>query len=397
MDKGTNLSEKQLTNEHFLPKQYAETLLLIERGEGIYLFDSRGNRYIDFGSGIAVNALGYGREDTASIAYEQMKKVIHVSNLYTTEPTIQLSKKLTATGNFAAVHFGNSGSEANESAIKYARLYGSKKYGPGKHKIATFTNAFHGRTLGALSCTPKEKYQDPYKPLLPGVEILPYNDPVAVERGITDDFAGVIVEVVQGEGGLDTMTPDFAGALRKTCREKDCILIADEVQTGCGRTGEFYASSWAELSPDIITLSKPLAGGLPLSATLIPEKINSLLSIGDHGTTFGGGPVTAAVASHIFDTLSSPTFLNDVREKGNFMEKQLEKIGTVKGKGLLLGIVIEDEEKIPLIMDRARKEGLLILRSGTNVIRLAPPLIISKEEIEEGLSVLLKVLQETIK
>lgn len=393
----------QLIDEHYFPKQYAGQLLMIDRGEGCYLYDSKGNKYLDFGSGIAVNALGYGREDLARIACEQMKKIIHVSNLYTTEPAVILSAKLAATGDFAAVHFGNSGSEANEAALKYARLYARRKHGPDKHKFACFTGAFHGRTMGALSCTPKEKYQDPFRPLLPGVELFPYNDLSALEKGLTGEFAAVIVEAVQGEGGLSVIDPEFAAGLRQLCTEQDIILIADEVQTGCGRTGEFYASSWAGLKPDIITLSKPLAGGLPLSATLIPEKINDILSIGDHGTTFGGGPVTTAVASYILDRIFTPAFLASVREKGEYLAEELTKLidrhsaaKKVKGKGLLLGLEVSDEDKIPGIMEKCREEGLLILRSGTNVLRFAPPLILTRDEIGEGISILDKVLH-TIK
>jgi acetylornithine/N-succinyldiaminopimelate aminotransferase len=393
------------TEEHYFPGQYTKELLLLDRGSGVYLEDCSGNRYLDFGSGIAVNALGYGREDLANIACEQMKKIIHVSNLYATEPAIELSAKLAATGNFAAVHFGNSGSEANESAIKYARLYASRTFGAEKHKIACFTGAFHGRTLGALSCTPTPKYQEPYGPLVPGVEVFPYNDAEAVRNGLSADFAAVIVEVIQGEGGLDTMQPEFAAALKKACCDNDIILIADEVQTGCGRTGEFYASSWAGLEPDIITLSKPLAGGLPLSATLIPQNINSLLTIGDHGTTFGGGPVTTAVANYVVDQIFNPSFLDSVKQKGEYLTRRLTELVSrhsmlagIKGKGLLQGIAVDpelaEEELKALtgkVLTEARGSGLLVLRSGAGVIRIAPPLIISEEEIDKGAGILDKV------
>lgn len=396
------------TDEHYLPGQYTRELLVLDRGSGVYVEDSSGNGYLDFGSGIAVNALGYGREDLARIASEQMKKLIHVSNLYATEPAITLAAKLAATGNFAAVHFGNSGSEANESAIKYARLYGNRTYSAEKHKIACFTGAFHGRTLGALSCTPTPKYQEPYRPLVPGVEVLPYNDAEAVRNGLSAEYAGVIVEVIQGEGGLDTMQPEFVAALRKTCSAHDILLIADEVQTGCGRTGDFYASSWAGLEPDIITLSKPLAGGLPLSATLLPEKINSLLTIGDHGTTFGGGPVTTAVANYVLDQIFNPPFLEGVKKKGEYLAGKLAELASchrviagVKGKGLLQGLALDPgasagtgpaEKTVKAlsgsILTEARSKGLLILRSGAGVIRIAPPLIISEEEIDEGVKIL---------
>ncbi len=396
------------------PKQYAPEFLVLERGEGVYLFDTAGNKYLDFGSGIAVNALGYGREDLARTAYEQMKKLIHVSNLFTTEPALQLAEKLLSAfpgSPFSAVHFGNSGSEANETAIKYARLYAQRKKGPGNHKLLCFSTAFHGRTMGALSCTPTAKYQEPFAPLVEGVVTAEYNDSASLEKTLDSSFAGVIVEVLQGEGGLTSMTREFAQALNRLCAEHDAILIADEVQTGMGRTGTLFASEQVGLQPDIMTLSKPLAGGLPLSATLTPAKINDLLHIGEHGTTFGGGPVTAAVGSRVFDTIAHPEFLRSVEEKGKLLTEKLQnlqkllpdRVKEIRGMGLLKGIVVasstssdkQSGELIPEIMKRCREKGLLILRSGTNVIRIAPPLIISKEEIEAGTAILQSVLEES--
>jgi acetylornithine/N-succinyldiaminopimelate aminotransferase len=396
------------------PKQYAPEFLVLERGEGVYLFDTAGNRYLDFGSGIAVNALGYGREDLARTAYEQMKKLIHVSNLFTTGPALQLAGKLLSAfpgSPFSAVHFGNSGSEANETAIKYARLYAQRKKGPGNHKLLCFSTAFHGRTMGALSCTPTPKYQEPFAPLVDGVVTAEYNDTSSLEKTLDSSYAGVIVEVLQGEGGLTSMTREFAQALNRLCAKHDAVLIADEVQTGMGRTGTLFASEQVGLQPDIVTLSKPLAGGLPLSATLTPAKINELLHVGEHGTTFGGGPVTAAVGSRVFDTIAHPEFLRSVEEKGKLLTEKLEnlqkslpkRIKEVRGMGLLKGIVVdypssgggETAELIPEIMKRCREKGLLILRSGTNVIRIAPPLIISKEEIEAGTAILQSVIEES--
>ena len=253
------------------PNNYALPFHIFERGDGCYIVDKAGDRFLDFGSGIAVNALGYGREDLASAAFDQMKKLIHVSNLYTTEPAIELGFKLTSSGNFDAVHFGNSGSEANEAALKYARLYSKRRKGEGT-----------------------AKYQEPFEPLVPGVEFCAYNNAEELEAKLGPDFAAVIVEPVQGEGGLDVMTEAFAEKLNSLCAKLDVILIADEVQTGIARTGLPYASAAVGLRPDIITLSKPLAGGLPLSATLIPEKINKLVKAGEHGTTFGGGPASVS-------------------------------------------------------------------------------------------------------
>ena len=394
---GTN----PFADEGYLPKNYAEKLLVLDKGEGCYLEDIAGNRYLDFGSGIAVNALGHGRADLSQIIAEQTKKLIHTSNLYTSEPVLACAAKLAATGNFDAVHFGNSGSEANEAAIKYARLYTGRTRGGDSHRIACFTGGFHGRTLGALSVTPTAKYQDPFKPLLPGVEVLPYNDPARVEETVDPSFAAVIVEVVQGEGGLAVMSPEFADALNRACAKHQVILIADEVQTGLGRTGEFYASSIAGLEPDIITLAKPLAAGLPLSATLIPEKINDLLHPGDHGSTFGGGPVTTAVASHVLDIIFDPAFLGEVQRKGEILRQDLEGLcsrhqGTtagVRGLGLLTGIELTEAETVAAVVEGCRERGLLVLRSGTATVRLAPPLTISDGEIRKGL----EILEDTLK
>jgi acetylornithine/N-succinyldiaminopimelate aminotransferase len=360
-----------------------------------------GKRYLDFAGGIAVNALGYGREDLARAAYEQIKKLPHVSNVFTTEPALELGRALIASGPFAAVHFGNSGTEANEAALKYARLYTARTRGKGHEKLLCFANAFHGRTMGALSCTPNPKYQGPYEPLIPGVSVAPFNDVRALEKTLSAKYAGVIVEVIQGEGGLAVMTDEFARALNAACRKHDVILIADEVQTGMGRTGSLYASSAVGLEPDIITLAKPLAGGLPLSATLIPARINDLIHFGDHGTTFGGGPVTTAVAMKVWQTINQPGFLDDVRRKGEVLRKALEalrakspRVGELRGMGLLQGFEYRSEgaDDVAALLARLRDKGLLALRSGSNVLRIAPPLVIGEDEIERGVDIIREAL-----
>ena len=387
------------------PKNYASEFLVIEKGEGVYLYDPTGKKYLDFGSGISVNALGHGREDLAAAAYDQMKKIIHTSNLYTSEPSVFLAEKLIGLGKFDAVHFGNSGSEANEAAIKYARLYSKRTKGEGNHKILAFEKAFHGRTMGSLSCTYNEHYRTPFEPLVPGVEFAPYNDVKALEEKLDSSFAAVIVEVIQGEGGLMMMTQEFAKALNEVCRKHDVILIADEVQTGLGRTGWPFASSMAGLEPDIISLAKPLAGGLPLSATLIPGKINDLIGVGDHGTTFGGGPVTSAVAGKVLDIVLNPPFLLEVQKNGEHLSKKLKEIsgmfsftGETRGCGMLQGIEIiqpadYDGDLIKKIIGRCEKNGLIVLKSGKSFIRIAPPLVITENEIDEGIEILKTTLE----
>lgn len=391
---------KTIADHHAFPNNYSRELLIIDKGKGVYVSDLSGKEYLDFGAGISVNSLGYGREDLAETAYKQMKKLVHISNLYAAEPVLKLGEKLVKSGPFSAVHFGNSGTEANEAAIKYARLYSLRTKGEGHHKILSFTNGFHGRTLGALSATPKEKYQAPFKPLIPGMEVCEYNNPDALENALNSSFAAVFVEVVQGEGGLDVINAKFAKTLNTLCKKHNVLLIVDEVQTGLSRTGSFYAYEHADLSPDIITLAKPLAGGLPLSATLIPEKVNTLVKPGEHGTTFGGNPVAAAVGLQVWKQLSKPDFIKNVSELGNYLTVLLNKLskevpilGKVKGLGLLQGIEIKDIAPGDVVK-KAKEAGLLILSSGTNMLRIAPPLIIKKEELEKGISILKSVLSK---
>ena len=388
-----------LSTDHSFPRFFSPELIVFTEGNGVRMKDREGKEYLDFGSGIAVNALGYGNQELAEAAAEQMKKLIHVSNLFTTEPALELAERLKASGPFDAVFFGNSGSEANEAALKLARLYAQRTRGEGHHRILSFDGAFHGRTLGALSCTHTPKYQEPFAPLVPGCEAAAYNDPGELEKRLDSGFAAVIVEVVQGEGGLRSMTSAFAEALNRSCRQHDIILIADEVQTGLGRTGDFYAHTGAGLEPDIVTLAKPLAAGLPLSATMIPEKINSLLHIGEHGTTFGGGPVTTCVALKVWDVLSQPGFLDQVREKSQFLQSRLQQmaddhsiVGEVRGRGMLRGIEIIGAD-VADVMKEAGNRGLLVLRSGSNVLRLAPPLIIEESDLAEGLSIIDGILE----
>ncbi len=399
----TNGRASVVTDAPF-PKNYSQELLLVSRGKGVYVEDSSGERYLDFGSGIAVNALGYGREDLAEVAFNQMKKLIHISNLYTTAPAVELAERLISFGSFSAVHFGNSGSEANEAAIKYARLYSLRKRGEGCHRILCFEGAFHGRTMGALSCTPNPAYQKPFAPLLPGVETIEYNNVEKLEETLNGSFSCVIAEVIQGEGGLEVMTKEFAEALNRECKKHDVILIVDEIQTGLGRIGYRLASDWVGLEPDIVTLSKPLAGGLPLSATLIPAKVNNLLQVGEHGSTFGGGPVTTSVANRVLDIILDPVFLDQVRSKASVLHDELTRIseeldfiGAAKGAGMLKGLEVKapkekESEVIKKLIEAARDEGILIIKSGKNVLRIAPPLIITEEEIREGVDILRRAL-----
>lgn len=392
------------------PRNYAAKMLVVDRGEGTRLYDEAGKEYLDFGAGISVNALGYGREDLAEAMENQARRLIHTSNLYAHRPGLDLARRLLdsapfpATKPMAAVQFGNSGAEANEAAMKYARLYARKTKGPGHHKILSFSGGFHGRTMGALSATPKPKYKTPFEPLVPGMVTTEFNDVRALERTLSREFAAVIVEVVQGEGGLSVMSREFADAIGRLAGEHDVMVIADEVQTGLGRTGRLYAAELVDLEADIITLAKPLAAGLPLSATLIPAEINDALNVGDHGTTFGGGPVTTAVALRVFDVLSDSGFLAEVERKGVYLRRRLAElseklplVGRVLGHGLLAGIEVgesEDATTVGKLMGRCQDAGLLVLKSGVNALRLAPPLIVTEAEIDEAVSIIQTAMTE---
>lgn len=391
-------------------RNYARELLTFERGAGAYLIDTAGNRYLDLGAGIAVNALGYGRRDLARIVRKQARKVVHVSNLYTTPPSIELATMLRDLARdinpaIEAVQFGNSGTEANEAALKYARLVALRRRGPGHHKLLSLSNSFHGRTMGALSVTPKRAYKEPFEPLLPGTNATPFNDVAALNETLTDEYAAVIVEVVQGEGGLRVMDGAFAAALTERCRELGVLLIADEVQTGLGRVGSAFASRTVGLQPDIITLSKPLAGGLPLSATIITGAINELLQPGDHGSTFAGGPLTTAVAAHVVKTVTQEPFLERVRARAAQLTERLEDIvqrcsicAERRGTGLLQGIALDvtpeaEAETTRRILTRLRDQGVLVLKSAGNVLRFAPPLVISANELNRGLDLVAQTIE----
>jgi acetylornithine/N-succinyldiaminopimelate aminotransferase len=397
-----------------LPKQYGNELLVFDRGEGCRLFDRSGRSYLDMGSGIAVNSLGYGRKDLADVAAAQMKKLIHVSNLFATEPQLELAGKIIGTSApggahaiFEAVHFGNSGSEANETAIKYARLYSKTRRGDGHHRLIAFSNSFHGRTMGALSLTANPAYREPFGPLIPGSEILPLNDISALEAALDETVSAIMVEPIQGEGGLHIVSREFAETLNSLCRKYDILLIADEVQTGMGRCGVMFASDLVGLEPDIITLAKPLAGGLPLSAVMVPARVNALLKPGHHATTFGGGPVTTAVASLVWDIMADPAFLSETRRKGILLESMLAdglvKLGIkgeIRGAGLLRGLRMTDDKYdgawCSKILKSAMDEGLILLKTGADVLRLAPPLIISDSELEEGVQLLFNVIKRNL-
>jgi len=369
---------------------YARVGPLFVAGEGCELIAEDGTRYLDFVAGIAVSALGYNSPVIRDAVLRALDSgLIHVSNLYRTEPGERLAAELTKSFGGHAF-FCNSGAEANEGAFKFARKWSKQT------DIVAFTGSFHGRLFASLAATDRPDYRRPFEPLLADVHIIPLGDVAAARQAITKErTAAVIIEPVQGEGGVRPVADEFLAFLRQHCNETGAALIFDEVQCGLGRTGTFFASEHAGVVPDIYTLAKPLAGGLPMGAILVNDAIAASLAPGDHATTFGGGPLVATVALDVVRTIADPDFLADVRAKGDVLGSRLQALssGRVKearGRGLMWGL--ELTEVAAPIVAAARERHLLVLTAGPNVIRIVPPLTISREEIERGVTILSEVL-----
>jgi len=376
---------------NYVVQTYVRPPLVFERGAGMYLFDSDGRRYLDFAAGIAVTALGHSDPEWAQAVADQAGKLVHVSNLYHTAPQAALAERL-VTHSFAdRVFFCNSGAEANEAAIKFARKYAQAAGAGAKTQIVAFSGGFHGRTVGALSVTHKAQYREPFAPLMPGVTFAPFNDADAAAAAINDATCAVIVEPVQGEGGVRPATAEFLQALRALCNRHGALLIFDEVQCGLGRTGRLWAHQAYGVIPDIMTLAKPLAGGLPIGATLVTQAVAAALQPGDHGSTFAAGPLVCRAAQVVFDRVSRPEFLAQVRANGAYLRHRLETLESeaiveVRGAGLLLGV--ELATAVAPIINAARAQGLILINAGTDVLRIAPPLIVGRAEIDAAVDIL---------
>ena len=388
MDKQTIIADEA----RYMMQTYRRADVVLERGEGVYLFDSDGRRYLDFMSGIAVAALGHADPAVTAAVAEQAATLTHVSNLFYTAPQVGLARRL-VTHSFAdRVFLTNSGAEAIEGALKFARKW-ARERGVGKHEIVAFGGSFHGRTMGALSITYKAAYRDPFAPLLPGVCFAPFNDLDAARAMISDDSCAVVVEPVQGEGGIHAATPEFLRGLRALCDRHGALLIFDEIQCGLGRTGRLWAheAHGTPVVPDIMTLAKPLANGLPIGAILLTEEVAAAVGYGEHGSTFAGGPVVCRAAEVVFDRVSDPAFLAAVAENGQRLRQALlalnsPRVVEVRGVGLLVGVEL-DVPAAPIIA-AAREKGLLIINAGENVLRIAPPLIVSGEHVDAAVAIL---------
>jgi predicted acetylornithine/succinylornithine family transaminase len=365
--------------------------LVLVKGKGARLFDAEGRGYLDFAAGIGVNGLGYGDPKVVAAIRKQAALLVHASNLYLSPPVQELAARLAGLAFPSRVFFTNSGTEAVESAIKFARRIGKAE---GRTELLAFEQSFHGRTLGALSLTWTAKYREPFEPLLPGTRFLPWGDLEAAAAAIGPHTAAVFVEPVQGEGGVRAASPEFLRGLLALCRERGALLVAEEVQCGLGRTGKLFAYEHAGVQPDLLTLAKPLGGGLPLGAVLLREDLAGAIKVGDHGSTFGGNPVAAAAALAVLDRITAPGFVEEVAKKGAYLARGLKALARrhprtvkeVRGLGLMVGVELHGAAGD--VVKGLREAGILAVKAGDSVLRLLPPLTIKRSEMKALLEAL---------
>ncbi|MCI7100000.1 MAG: aspartate aminotransferase family protein [Lachnospiraceae bacterium] len=384
--------------EDVLLHTYNRYQIILEKGEGMYLYDSEGKKYLDFCAGIAVFALGYKNEKFNNAVKDQVDKLVHTSNYYYNFPSIAAAQKLTKAARMDRVFFTNSGTEAIEGAIKTARKYAFNKDGRTDHEIIAMNHSFHGRSMGALSVTGNPHYQEAFRPLIGGVKFADYNDLDSVKALVTDKTCAIILEPVQGEGGIYPAAEEFLKGLRVLCDEKDILLIFDEIQCGMGRTGEMFACQRYGVDPDVMTVAKALGCGLPVGAFLVKEKAASLVA-GDHGSTYGGNPLVGAAANAVFDIFEEEHILDNVRETGSYLYEKLEAVAKAheeivdhRGVGFMQGL----EFSVPVgpIVSKCIESGLILISAGADTIRFIPPLIARKEHVDQMVEILESCLKK---
>lgn len=385
---------KALTGQYIL-NTYGRFPVALDHGQGATLYDPEGNAYIDFASGIGVTSLGYGDPDWVKAITDQAGKLGHSSNLFYTEPPAKLAQILCQRTGMAGVFFANGGGEANEGMIKLARKYSFDKYGKGRATIITLNNSFHGRTITTLTATGQEVFHNYFFPFTEGFRYADANDMASLESVAGDDVCAVMVELVQGEGGVLPLDQDYVQALSKLCAEKDWLLLVDEVQTGVGRTGKLFAFQHYGILPDVVSFAKGIAGGLPMSGIMASAKCREVLGPGMHATTFGGNPVCAAAGLVVQEKLSD-AFLAQVEEKGAYLRQKIEELhlpcfGATRGLGLMIGIAVNDGWTNKEIAGKLIENGLLVLTAGPGM-RLLPPLVVSQAEMDQGVAIMAKVL-----
>ena len=396
----SNMNQKMDKAEGALLHTYNRFPVVFDHGKGVYLYDTDGKEYLDFAAGIAVSSLGYGDEVYTESLKKQVDKLLHVSNLYYTEPTTAAAEKLLKVSGMERVFFTNSGTEAIEGALKAARKYSFEKYGKERYEIVAMNHSFHGRSMGALSVTGTEKYRTPFEPLIGGVTFAEYNDLESVKNAVTEKTCAILMETVQGEGGIYPADPDFLEGVRALCDEKDILLILDEIQCGMGRTGYMFAYQAYGVKPDILTSAKALGCGVPVGAFLMTEKVaEKSLVPGDHGTTYGGNPFVGAAVSTVLDIYEERNIISHVKEVSVYLEEALEALVKEydvltkrRGMGLMQGIVTT--LKPADVVSKALEKGLVIISAGSDVLRIVPPLVITKAHVDEMVNKLKETLSE---
>lgn len=377
-------------SEESILHTYNRFPVVLEKGEGVYLYDVDGGKYLDFAAGIAVCALGYSNDEYKQALKDQIDKLTHVSNLYYNNPMTEAGEKVLKASGMSKVFFTNSGTEAIEGALKAAKKYAYKKAGHAGFEIIAMNHSFHGRSVGALSVTGTAHYREPFEPLMGGVKFADYNDLDSVKAQVTDKTCAIIMETVQGEGGIYPADPEFIKGVRALCDEKDIVLILDEIQCGMGRSGHYFAWQAYGVQPDIMTCAKALGSGVPVGAFVLNEKLaNASLEPGDHGTTYGGNPFVCAAVSKVFDIFEKDHIVEHVRELTPYLEQKLDELvekhdcfAARRGKGFMQGLVVTGRP-VGEVVNKALANGLLVISAGKDVLRLVPPLVIEKEHIDE--------------
>ncbi|HVW78891.1 MAG TPA: aspartate aminotransferase family protein [Alloacidobacterium sp.] len=398
------LAAIQAAEAKLLLHTYERNPLLFVHGEGVHLIDENGDRYLDLLSGIGVNALGYGHPAIVDTINEQSKKLIHTSNLFFHEGQAELALRLTQASGMDRAFFCNSGAEANEAALKLARAYAGMKRAEGKQlgtKFLALEHSFHGRTMGAVAATHKEKYREPFAPVMPDVEFVRFNDIADLKAKFSTDVCAILVEAVQGEGGINPVSQAFLATARELTQSTGALLIADEIQAGLGRTGKWFAYQHFDIQPDITTLAKPIAGGLPLGVLLCTEEVAQAIHPGMHGTTFGGGPLACAVGIAVFDAIEKGKLLDHINEVGGYFEQKLNElkqkhsaIAAVRGLGLMLAAELDSAELAKTVLGEMGKKRILINRTSDTVLRFLPPFILEKQHVDEAIAALDEILTE---
>ena len=382
--------------EQVLMHTYGRYPVVLDHGDGVYLYDTDGKKYLDFSAGIGVFALGYNNESYNGALKQQIDKLLHTSNYYYNEPATLAAEKFTKASGMDRVFFTNSGTEAVEGAIKLARKYYYKKYGCADSEIIAMEHSFHGRSMGALSVTGTKKYREAFEPLIGGVRFAAFNDLEDVASKVTDKTAAILLETLQGEGGIHPATHEFLQGVAKLCKEKGILLILDEIQCGMGRTGSMFCYQQYGIRPDIVTAAKALGCGVPVGAFGATEEVAAAFEPGDHGTTYGGNPFATAAVSKVFDLFEELKLTDKVKENGAYLYESLERFAketkTVtehRGMGFMQGL--EFEHPVKDIVAKALQEGLILIAAGANTIRFLPPLVMEKEQIDEMLAILKKI------